>query len=120
MTRVVVKLISSAARSLLQPGRCFAVLATCRSMRHGRRLHCAAQAYRRRFRFGFPEANRATVGRAASSGHRPSLKPFRLFDEKRAALPFFLRSSRLSSPLSCPLSFPFFAAVSPRHPGGAA
>lgn len=28
------------------------------------------------------------VGRVASSGQRPSFKPFRLFDEKRAALPF--------------------------------
>src|ERR1043165_6831394 len=88
MTGLVVKLISSAARRLLQPGRCFAVLATCRSMRHGRRLHCAAQHHRRRFPWGFPEANRATVVRAASSGQRPSLKPSRLFDEKRAALPF--------------------------------
>lgn len=30
------------------------------------------------------------VGRVASSGQRPSFKPFRLFDEKRAALPFSL------------------------------
>ena len=99
MTMLVVKLISSAARRLLQPGRCFAVLATCRSMRHGRRLHCAAQHHRRRFPWGFPEANRATVVRAASSGQRPSLKPSRLFDEKRAALPFHRLSAASPAPL---------------------
>ncbi|MBB3193068.1 hypothetical protein FHS28_000433 [Roseateles terrae] len=49
------------------------------------------------------------VGRVASSGQRPSFKPFRLFDEKRAALPF-------SFPFSFPLSLIRRVATSP---GGA-
>jgi hypothetical protein len=88
MTLAAVKLPASAVRWLLQPGRCFAVLAHCRSMRHGRRLHCAALTLGAQCRCGSPGAHWRTEGRAASSGRPPSREPSRLFDEKRAALTF--------------------------------
>ena len=89
MTLAAVKLPASAVRWLLQPGRCFAVLAHCRSMRHGRRLHCAALTPGAQCRCGSLGAHWRTGCRAASSGRPPSREPFRLFDEKRAALTFF-------------------------------
>jgi hypothetical protein len=88
MSPAAVKLKSSAARRLLQPGRCFAVLAICRSTRHGCRLHCAALTPVGQCRCGSLRAHWPDGCRAASSGQPPSFKPFRLFDEKRAALTF--------------------------------
>ena len=82
------RIIASAARWLLQSGRCFADHATRLFMHHGCRLHCAAMAYHARLRYGLLQANQRMVGHAASSGQPPSFKPFRLFDEKRAALFF--------------------------------
>ena len=82
------RLLSSAARWLLQPGRCFAALAIRRSMRHGCRLHCAALAPCGQLRLGLSQANWPTGRGAASSGQPPSSGPFGLFDEKRTALTF--------------------------------
>lgn len=78
----------SAVRWLLQPGRCFAALVHRRSMRHGCRLHCAGLPPIAQCQWGSLRAHWRDGWRPASSGQPPSLKPFRLFDEKRTALTF--------------------------------